>query len=195
MARNFADEPFAGQLKLSLPPLNAKAVPLICADEVNKIPSHLLSWIWSVASQVQDLDEVTIVTVADQSCHPKIRRVVQWILRGEEASFFVKGKSEVVRMDNKNNRRVVPYDAEVHAHDMGWRATSETHAWFAEEAELYQFSALAGFTDLQAALSKRLCSRYPVYVAEIVTFFKTLYANDVFVSVTRSLEIGQWVSC
>lgn len=189
MARNFVDQPFVGQLKLSLPPLNAKAVPLMTADQVNKIPSHLLSWIWSVASQVQDLDEITIVTVADQSCHPKIRRVVQWILRGEEATFFVKGRSEVVRMDDKNNRRVVPYDAEAHAQDMGWRATTETHAWFAEEAELYQFSTLAGLTDLQSALSKRLCSRYPVYVAEIVIFFKTLYTNDIFVSFLRSVQV------
>lgn len=38
MARSFADEPFVGQLKLSLHPLNAKAVPLMTADEVNKIP-------------------------------------------------------------------------------------------------------------------------------------------------------------
>jgi hypothetical protein len=78
---------------------------------------------------------------------------------------------------------------------MGWRATSETHAWFAEEAELYQFSALAGLTDLQAALSKRLCSRYPVYVAEIVTFFQTLYTNDVFVSFLESIEFRQGIFC
>lgn len=193
MARNFVDEPFIGQLKLSLPPMNAKAVPLMTADQVNKIPLHLLGWIWTVASQVQDLDEITIVTVADQSCHPKIRRVVQWILRGEEASFFVKGRSEVVRADDKNSRRVF-YDAGLHAQDLSWRSTVETHARFAEEAEMYQFSAVAGLTELQAALSKRLCERYPVYVAEIITFFKTLYTNDVFVSVTRSFGsqmIGQ----
>ena len=200
MARNFADEPFVGQLKLSLPPLNAKAIPLMTADQVNKVPPPLLSWIWSVASQVQDLDEITIVTVADESCHPKIQWVIQWILHGEEASFFARGKSEVVRMDDKNNRRVVSYDSETHARDVGWRATAETHAWFEELAEVYQFSVFAGLTDLRAALSERLCSRFPVYVPEIITFFKKLYDNDVFVSVSwrerereRSSQI--WGGC
>jgi hypothetical protein len=112
-----------------------------------------------------------------------------------QLQFFVKGKSEVVRMDDKNNRRVVPYNAKTHAHDTVWRATAETHAWFQEEAELYRFSALAGLTDLQSALSKCLCPRYPVYVAEIVTFFKTLYTNDVFVSVVRVSEaVGECIA-
>lgn len=188
MARNFADEPFVGQLKLSLPPLDPKAVPLMTAYQVNKIPPHVLSWIWSIASQVQDLDEISIVTVTDQSWLQKICCYVDWFLHGEKASFLVKGKSNVVRTDDKKNKRVFSYDAEVHAQDMSWRATAETHAWFAEEAELYQFSAHAALTDLQAVLSKRLCSRFPIYVAEIVTLFKTLYNKTVFVSVLKSVQ-------
>ena len=185
MGRNFFDEPFSGQLKLSLPPLDAKAVPLVTADQVNRIPPPLPNWLWTVASQVQDLDEITVVTVADQSCHQRIQRLVEWNLLGEEASFFVNGKLEVVRRDEQNKRRTALYDANVHAHDLVWRATTETHALFVEEAELYQFSVLAGMTDLRSALSKRLCSQYPVYMAEMVTFLKTLYTDNVFVSVMK----------
>ena len=130
------------------------------------------------------------MTVANQSLHARIQRVVQWFLRGDEASFFATSKSEVVRRDDNNNRRVVLYDAKVHAHDLGWRATAETYACFVEEAGLYQFSVISNLTDLQTALSKRLCSRYPVYLAEIVTLFKTLYTDKVFVSVMSGSSVG-----
>ena len=130
------------------------------------------------------------MTVTNQSLHARIQRVVQWFLRGDEASFFVTSKSEVVRRDDNNNRRVVLYDAKVHAHDLGWRATAETYACFVEEAGLYQFSVISNLTDLQTALSKRLCSRYPVYLAEIVTLFKTLYTDKVFESVMSGSSVG-----
>jgi hypothetical protein len=33
----------------------------MAADEGNKAPPHFLNWVWSVASEVQNLDEITIV--------------------------------------------------------------------------------------------------------------------------------------
>jgi hypothetical protein len=183
MQRNFANEPFTGQLKLCLPPQSAKTVPLMDADQVNKIPPGLLNWTWSNASDIQDLGDITIVTVKDETSHLRIQRVVEWILRGEEASFFAKGKLEIIRTDEHNNKRSIPYDAKIHANDMTCRATYKSHACFTEELEVYRFSVDAKLAELSAALSRRLCSQYPVYVAELVTLFKTLPFNGGFVSV------------
>lgn len=33
----------------------------MAADEVHKVSPHLLNWVWSLASEVQDLDEIAIV--------------------------------------------------------------------------------------------------------------------------------------
>lgn len=181
MLRNFADEPFTGHLKLSLPPLSAKTIPLMTADQVNRIPSRLLDWTWSVASGVQGLDDITVVTVTNRHCHPDIQRAADWALHGENASFLIKCQLEVVRKDDVSKRRPVPYEAKIHANDSTWRATVKAHACFTEEVELYQFSVRAGLTDLQATLSRRLCSQYPVYAAEVVALLKALHTDDEFV--------------
>lgn len=182
MQRHFADEPFTGLLKLSLPPLSNKTIPLMTADQVNRIPSHLLDWAWSVASEVQDLDEITVVTITNRTCHLDIRRAVDWALQGENGSFFIKCKLEVLRTDESGRKRPVPYDPKVHANDSTLRPTIKTHACFSEEVEMYQFSVRAGLTDLQAALSRRLCSQYPVYATEVVALLKALHTDDKFVS-------------
>jgi hypothetical protein len=133
---------------------------------------------------VRDLDEITVVTVTDVNRHLDVKRVVDWILKGE-AIFFDAGKLEVVGTDENNNRRIIPYDARIYANDMSCRTTIRTHACFTEEAELYKFSIVALLPDLQAALSRRFRSQYQVYVAELIHLFKTLYTSEVFISTTN----------
>jgi hypothetical protein len=183
MQRNFLDEPFTGKLKLCLPPQSAKTIPLMDADQVKKIPPDPLSWTWSIASDVQDLDDITVVTVKDATYHLRIQRVVDWFLKREDAFFFSKAKLDIVRVDENNKRCTIPYDPKTHANDSTCHATVKSHTYFMEEVEVYKFSVNAELSELQAVLSKRLCSQFPVYVAELITLFKTLRANDVTVSV------------
>jgi hypothetical protein len=183
MQRNFLEEPFTGQLKLCLPPQSAKTIPLMDVDQVKKIPPDLLSWTWSIASDVQDLDDITVVTVKDATFHLRIQRVVDWFLKREDAFFFSKAKLDIVRTNENNKKCTIPYDPKLHANDSTCYATVKSHTYFTEEVEVYKFSVNAELTDLQAVLSKRLCSQFPVYVAELITLFKTLRANDVTVSV------------
>jgi hypothetical protein len=183
MQRNFLEEPFTGKLKLCLPPQSAKTIPLMDADQVKKIPPDLLSWTWSIASDVQDLDDITVVTVKGATYHLRIQRVVDWFLKREDAFFFSKAKLDIVRPDENNKRCTIPYDPKTHANDPTCHATVKSHTYFTEEVEVYKFSLDTNLTELQAVLSKRLCSQFPVYVAELITLFKTLRVNDVTVSV------------
>lgn len=184
-----ADLPFAGQLKILLPPLGPKAVPLMSEVEVKKIPHHLLTWLRNEASQVQDLGELTVITVSNKSHHLMIRRVVQWITRGEEAPFFSNDKPKVTC---DGDSQAVLYNAKVHDNDTTCRATAETRTSFDREAELYCFSVIAGMTDVRITLSKRLSSLYPVHVAEIATLFKRVYTNGIYTAFDPELVRFIW---
>jgi uncharacterized protein with WD repeat len=151
---------------------------------VNRIPPDLLNWTWRMASDIQDLDDIIVVTVKNETCHLKIQRVIDWILRGKEASFFAKDKLEVLRTEENNIKQTLTYDAKIHANDVTWRATYKSHACFAEEVEVYRFSVSANLTELSAVLSRRrICTLNPVFVAELVTLFKTLPLNGDVVGV------------
>lgn len=178
MAESNADLPFTGQLKIVLPPLHPKAVPVMSEDEVNRIPVHLLNWLRSEASLVKDLCDITIITVSNEAHHLMIQQVVQWVTKGELAPFFVTDTPKVRNGDS--GKPPVIYDPANHNNDYTLRATAKTHACFVEEADLYKFSVIAGLQDLQATLSKRLCSRYPVHVAEMTALFSTLYTKGIY---------------
>lgn len=108
-----------------------------------------------------------------------IQRVVQWVAKGEGASFFVNDTPKVIR-DGNIDKPPVLYDPESHDDDNSSRATAETHACFVQEADLYRFSVIAGLQDLQATLLERLRTRYPVHVAEVTTLFSTLYTKGIY---------------
>jgi hypothetical protein len=89
------NRPLVGRLKLMFQDMDADTCPLVPEDQVSQFPSKILEMLFRDFSPQYLGDMGTLVKVTDQRHYETITRIVQWITKGEAASFLVQHKPQV----------------------------------------------------------------------------------------------------
>jgi hypothetical protein len=87
--------PFVGRLKLMFQDEAADTCPLLSEEQVGHFPPKIPEMLFRDFAP-QDLGDMgTLVRVTDQRHYETITKIVQWITKGEAASFLVQDKPQV----------------------------------------------------------------------------------------------------
>lgn len=153
-------------LKLMLTGTDAAEVPMLNAAQKSSLPVGFLEFL-DDNGRVTDLSELDLITIKDNSHHLVIKKSVEFYIKGS----LMHGE---IRVERRDSNMAENYVHDLHAQDITFVATVETHQLFLEQVRLYLFCISLGMKDFQKYLCDNICTRYPVYEAEIVALLTEL---------------------
>ena len=145
----------ARTLKLSLPGVDSSTVTTLTAEDLAHFPSPPLC-IQSKCGQLEDYRDFQIINVQDDRHDFTIMALAAWLTKGR----LEHGGLQVERLGKPglpSTNDPVPYAQDLHAHDVAFVATKDTHACFLQRIGMYMFSIRAGMRDFQEYLSSTTC--------------------------------------
>jgi hypothetical protein len=163
----------ASLLKLRLPGVDPVTIPVLTAEQTDRVPVILLNFLHD-NGDVDDLGDLEIITVKDNRHNFTILSIAEWVTNGSlESGELMVEQLELIDLEAAHRPTV--YDRSTHEQDITFVATAETHANFLQRLGLWEFSIGADMPDLQAYIRETICSHYPVYEAELIVLLTTMF--------------------
>lgn len=153
--------------------MDPAAIPVLSGEQVDQIPPELLSFLHNYG-RVEDYGDLKIINVEDDRHNFTIMSIAWWVANGSLEHGELRVEQPKL-MGLEAVPRPVKYDRSIHQQDTTFVATAATHARFLQTLGLYMFSIRAGMRDLQAYVSKTICTQYPIYEAELVALLTKVF--------------------